>query len=803
MEQNIHTQNSSGNVLVKKLGLILSVFVFLLPVFFVPVLGVNLYVAKITFLVTGLVVMFVIFLSSVLSTGVIEVPKAKYLIPIVFFALVSVASSIFSGAISNSIIGSIFDLGTSGSILLLVFTMLITILASKSVGIVSKVLQFFIYSAVILAVYTLLRTFGVSLLPEALASKAPSLLLGSSIDTAIIFGAAVILSLCAINMTEISKRNRMILFALMFYSMVFIGSTNFLPVIVVLSIVSLIFFVYMLSWSMGDNKAKYAEGGQIETWQPQNNAQINRKISLSSLIILIVSVLFLLGGTNISGYISKVIKVQSIEIRPNFQTTMNLTVDSWQKNFIFGVGPNRFSKFWSLHKPIEVNQTQFWNSEFYFGSGFIPTVAVTTGLLGILSLLVFIGMYVISGVKAIFAQANALRSRYLATSSFLASFYLWVVLFFYTPSISILALAFIFTGLFTSTIVHQGIVSVWKVNIFSNPKTNFLSVLSIVVLLILSITGGYFVWERAVATVVFEQGVLKYQKTGDVASIKKSTIRAISMVPSDIYWRSLAEIHLIDLGKVLGGAVDQSGMSDSVKIQAQSLITASVESAKKAISYDNNNFENWFTLGRVYEILATNGIGGSVENARNAYTEATFRSPTNPSVSLAMARLDILTGNIDGVRVNINKSLELKRNYTDAYFTLAQFEVSQNNIPNAVQSVEMASLLDSNNSGLYFQLGLLKYNQNDFVGASKAFERSLEITHDYANAKYFLGLSYENLKRRSDAIKQFEDLEKTNPNSPEVKFILTNLRAGKSPFTNALPPINSKPEDRKKPPIEE
>lgn len=802
MEQNIEVQNSSnasGNVLFRKLGVILSVFVFLLPVFFVPAESVSLYVGKIALLATGLVALFAVYLSTVLSTGTIELPKAKYLLPIGLFAVIALISSAFSGNIVSSVAGSVFDLGTSGSILMLVFALFLTVVSVRSVGVVRKAITAFVYATIALAIYTLLGTFGASLLPTALASRMPLFLVGGAIDTAIVFGAGIILALCAVNMSELSKRMRYAFFGLMVFGLIFVGATNFTPVVVILGLVSLVFFVYILSWSVV--KSDSTERSDSESGEAQVPA--GRQISLSSLVILIASVVLLLGGTTVSSYFSRVLRVQTAEIRPNFEATMNLATVAWKQNFALGVGPNNFADFWSANKPLEINQTQFWNVDFYSGSGFVPTMAITTGLLGLLALLVFVVMYVRSGVRAMFAQANSGRSRYLATSTFLVSLYFWVMLFLYTPSITVLTLAFVFTGLFTATLVPQGTIGAWRVNIFSNPKTNFLSVLSIVVLLVLSVAGGYFVWERAIAATSFQQGVLQFQRTGDIALARNAAVRSINMVPSDIYWRGLTEISVADLGAVLGSIQNESQMTEAVRTQIQGLIANSVESARQATTLNSRNFQNWFALGRVYEILAGNGIEGALENARGAYTEAALRAPTNPSVPLALARLDVLAQDAESAKANIQKAISLKNNYTDAYFTLAQIEVASNNIRGAIASVEQASFLDPQNVGLFFQLGLLKYNARDWAGAILAFERAIALVPDYANARYFLGLAYEEAGRTNDAILQFEEIMKTNPDNAEVGLILTNLKAGKSPFAGAKPPVDSAPQSRETPPIEE
>jgi tetratricopeptide (TPR) repeat protein len=793
MEQNIQNGSSlpaqSGNILIKKLWLVLSVFVFLLPVFFVPAASVNLHVAKITLLATGLVVMFVIFLSSVLSTGIIEIPKVKYLLPMIVFAVVALVSSALSGSISSSIVGSVFDLGTSGSLLLLVACLFMVIVVVRNVGVVGKVISAFLYSAMALSLYTIFGSLAGSMLPTSLASKLPIFLAGGVVDTAIIFGAAIILSLCAINMTETSKKMKIILSILIAYGLLFIGAANFMPTVYMIGIVSLVFFVYILSWSVGGSREEYSQNTQT----PESLLQevSSRKISLSSLTVLLASVVLILGGTGIGNYLSNTMKVQTLEVRPNFQTTMNLTAASWQKNFALGIGPNRFSQFWSAHKPVEINQSQFWNADFYSGSGFVPTIAITTGLLGLLSLLAFIVMYLLSGVKAIFAQANASRSRYLATASFLVSLYLWIMLFLYSPSITVLALAFIFTGLFTATLTPQGITGLWRINIFSNPKTNFLSVLSIVILLIMSVAGGYFVWERAVAATTFQNGILDYQNTGNIQSAESAATKAISLVPSDVYWRGLTQIYLLDLNKVLGNVTNQNQMTDAVKTQIQGLIGNMVGSAKKATEIDSSNFQNWFALGGVYEALAQNGIAGSANSARDAYNQAAALSPENPSVPLALGRLDAIAGNIEAAKISITKAINLKNNYTDAYFALAQLQAASNDIPAAIKSVEAATIIDPTNSGLYFQLGLLKYNQKDFAGAAKALEQATSLVSDYANAKYFLGLSYYQLGRKDDAIKLFEDVNTTNPGNSEVIQILSAMKAGKPLFQNTAKTANT------------
>jgi tetratricopeptide (TPR) repeat protein len=167
---------------------------------------------------------------------------------------------------------------------------------------------------------------------------------------------------------------------------------------------------------------------------------------------------------------------------------------------------------------------------------------------------------------------------------------------------------------------------------------------------------------------------------------------------------------------------------------------------------------------------------------------------------MLLARLAVNRNDLKQAEVYAQQAIQIKNNYLDAYFLLSQIEVATNNINGAIKSVTAASVIDPTNPAIFFQLGLLKYNQGDFAGAIVALERATTMTPDYANAKFFLGLSYEATKEHEKAIKQFEDLIASNPDSKEVAEILANLKAGKSIFTNGA---DSKPEKGKELPLKE
>jgi tetratricopeptide (TPR) repeat protein len=209
------------------------------------------------------------------------------------------------------------------------------------------------------------------------------------------------------------------------------------------------------------------------------------------------------------------------------------------------------------------------------------------------------------------------------------------------------------------------------------------------------------------------------------------------------------------------------------------------------------------TLGRVYEAVVPLKVDGAYESAKAVYEQALGQNPHSPAIMLAMARLEIAHADNAAARERISQALREKNNYTEAIFLLSQVEAAEGNIKAAIQSVEAASVISPNDPTVFFQLGLLRWEDKNYQGAAGALERAVALNPNYANAKYFLGLAYDRINKKSEAIGQFTDLKTANPDNQEIDLILKNLKAGRAPFSNAEPPIDTKPEKRSTLPVRE
>ena len=432
--------------------------VLLLPVVFLPGASVNLYVVKITFLATIAAVLFITFLFTVLKTGHLRVPKSRALLLLALLALVGLASALMTGLFGPSFSGVVLEQGSA--VVFLILTVLASLFAFgiTTSSMAETVLRAFLYSSfvlVVLLLITILSSYGI--LPSALTSYLPAIPAGSVTDTGIILGAAVLLALSRLTMSSNSSRMRYLLYVLLVASFLFIGAMNFRLVPTALAVFTLLHFVYLLSFS----------GAPTMDGMPRE-----RKVSPISLFVLAASVVLLIGASSIGSTLSSTLRVNNVLVRPSGDATFGLLKKSVQESPALGIGPNRFANFWDMNRPTEINLTNFWSTRFSSGSGYLPTLAIETGILGLLAILGFLAIYMLTAFKAIFSDNQAGESsgnnRFLALTSFLLAIYFWVMLIFYSPGIVVLALAFVMTGLSIAIGVNNHTIRSTTWNIFAS-----------------------------------------------------------------------------------------------------------------------------------------------------------------------------------------------------------------------------------------------------------------------------------------------------------------------------------------------
>ncbi|KND48320.1 MAG: Tfp pilus assembly protein PilF [Parcubacteria bacterium C7867-003] len=791
-ETNLVTGSTSKVALLNKLSFwVLLAVTALIPIFFLPISFISTQFGTSLLFSFGVIVSAVLYIVSGIVNGSLDLPKpAKYVlgfsavVPVVYFL-----SGIYLGFSRMAFFGYTFDISTVGFILLaFVYMFLVSVLFRDKKKMVQAYTAFGV-SSVIFALFVLIRIFaGADTLSFGLFTVTTATMLGSWNNIAVLFGIGVILSLITLDMVRVSKLMKVLLFVGLVVSLFFVSLVNFTLVWGVLAVCSFILILY----KMFSANTSFAP---VQSWKSRL-----ARVSVVPLVVLVLSLVFVFWG-NAGIYLAGKLKATNIEVRPSLSTTLNIAKSTLKERPLFGSGPNTFVTQWLTYKPADIVTSVFWDTDFTNGIGLIPTFTVTTGLVGLLSWLLFLGFYVYLGIKSIFVRSEDSLVNYLITSSFFVSLFLWVVNFAYVPSTAMFVLAFFFTGLFFASIYLAGIIPVVNRQFNTSPKLGFVSSLVMVASLVAVVSLGYGLFRSSLSLWYFQKSSFALNTSKDSKASEEYMLKAIVAVPNDIYYRSLSEVQIYQLNEIL--SQDPKNVKpEELQKQFSDGLTKAITSAITSTERDPSNYLNWVSLGRVYDAVSVPqlNIAGAYESAQIAYIEALKKNPKNPGILMLLARLAVNRNDLKQAEGYAQQAIQLKNNYLDAYFLLSQIEVANGNIAGAVRSVTAASIIDPTNPAIFFQLGLLKYNQGDFNGAITALEKATEMTPDYANAKFFLGLSYEATKQREKAIKQFEDLSVSNPDSKEVEQILSNLRAGKAIFTDAA---NTKPEKGKELPLKE
>jgi len=748
---------------------ILFLTIFFLPFFFVPFGSVSFNFSKTFLLVFGILLSFLFWLIAKLKERNLKFPKSVVLLFALLVPLSYLASSIFSGSVRASFLGNGFEIDTFGTVSVLFLMFVLITLLFKSKQRLFKLYAWFFVSVVVVMLFQTLRlVFGPEFLSLGVFFNPISNLIGKWNDMAIFSGLAIVLLLSMLEFLNITKLMKVVSYIILLFSIFFLVIINFTTAWFVVGVFSLVLFVYSLMF-------KFKR--QVDNISPTKNIATKKKFPLLPLLIFVLSVVFVVTGGLFTETISSTFGTSQIDARPSWQSTFEIAGESLKVNPILGIGPNRFYTEWLLHKPDGINSTIFWNTDFNSGISFVFSSLATVGVLGFLSWILFMAAFLFVSVKGVFNLKEDFLKKSIVISSFLASVYLWIFNVLYVPDIVLLSLSFVFSGVLMASLYNDEDIKKVNISFSKDSKIGTVVISSAVVFLVLTLLFGIFSTKKFISNIYFQKGVTAANVDGNIEISEKYIKMATNFDGNDLYYRTLAQIDMIKLNKI---SLQTDVKQEILQEQFRNTLGEAINNAKKAINIDGTNYQNWLSLGSIYEAIVPLKVEGSYESASGAYQESLKYNPENPAIYLALARLEIVNKNTKKARDYIKEALNKKNNYTEAFFLLSQLETDEGNIDAAISSMESVANLSPNDPTIFFYLGLLKYNNKNYSDAITNLERAVALSPSYSNAKYFLGLSYEKINRINDAKAQFEDIKTLNPGNKEIEQILTNLKNGKN-----------------------
>lgn len=727
-------------------------------------------------IMVGALVSLALFILARLTRGNVVFPATILLaalwLPVIAYGL----SAAFSGVpFAGALWGAAFEADTVG--MMLAATVLGT-LAALQVRRAEQYQMFFRVGAYIFGAVVLTGIVTVVVGQFTTIVSPAFSLLGTFRDLAAFLGLGVIVILMAFRFLEPKDCTRRSLMAGVVGALFLLAIANVTLVWLLVALVSLGLFVEAIM-----RRSSSAVDADLEdvTVIDEAFAESDEKnhSPVFPLAVLAISLFFLIGSA-LGGALASGLHVNLLNVRPSWQSTLSVAKEAYATSPMFGSGPNTFGVEWLRHRDAALNSTVFWNVDFASGIGFIPTAFVTTGLLGVLAWVVFLGLGIVLGLRMLLVRApqDAL-TRYMAVVSFVGFVYLAAIALFDLPNVALIALSFVFAGVFASTMRFAANGKQWGIMFSRSPRVGFVIVFLLTILLLSSVAAAYALIGRGIAAVNVTRAATALS-AAELDKADSAAQAAISFAPSAMAYR--VEVGVANAR--LAAIVSSSTMDRTQAQQAyQEALSAGINAALTATNLDSNNYQNWLALGNLYAQAVPLGVSGAYESAKTAYQKAQALNPTNPEILYILAQLDISHKDPQAAEANLRAAIALKQDYTNAIFLLSQIEVQNGNVKDALASALAAAYFTPNNPNILFQVGILYAAQGELANAATALSAAVAANPQFANARYFLAAVYAKLGDTASALVQVQAIADMSPdNAAAVATQLAALRAGTNPF---------------------
>jgi tetratricopeptide (TPR) repeat protein len=748
---------------------LIYVLVFLLPLWFLPITVNAVEFNKQILMVFLVVITLILWLVKILNQGEIQWKSSIVNIALGAFVIVYVLATIFSLRPYNSLVGWSTHLG--GSLVnILSFVALYILIVNNIKGLkdIFKLLLVFLASSGLVSLIGFIQMWGGFMFPWEF-TKVVSFNTVGTVNSLGIFTAAVLVLITALLFVVKRVELKVCLLLLGLLNFLILISLNFWVLWLVLVAGIMVVLVFGL--------IKMVNLGEGITW-----------IAIP-MIFLAVALIFLFFRP-------------ILPLRPNLPTEVGLSYKGGMEIVkqvvkdkpILGTGPENFVINYAQYKPAVINQTLFWNVRFANAPSGIYTITSDLGILGLISFLAVIILFLVGAVKnliKITETGDNLLKKFLEVGLFGAWFALLVGLVVYPQS---LTLMFAFWFLFAVFLAESSILKEKVFNLRKSQGVLLVASFSFVIIIIVMVGFIYVQGTRFIAELNYKYGLDLVQRDGKMEDGINKLIKSTVINPyEDRTYSVLSQLFILKLNQDASlEGLGQQERANLIQVDAINAINSSV----RATTLAPKDASNWLVRGQVYrQVLGL--VNGADQWANDSFQESVKLEPLNPFILTEWGRLYkdkatmlaqqaqkdkeaqvTMNQYLETALEKFNKAIEAKADYAPAHFESAVVFERQGKLNEAIAKMEINRQLLPRDTGIAFQLGVLYYRAQKYTQAKGEFIRAIVMDDNFANARYFLGLLYDREGDKESAIDQFDRIAQLNPDNDEVKQILTNLKAG-------------------------
>lgn len=166
---------------------------------------------------------------------------------------------------------------------------------------------------------------------------------------------------------------------------------------------------------------------------------------------------------------------------------------------------------------------------------------------------------------------------------------------------------------------------------------------------------------------------------------------------------------------------------------------------------------------------------GKINQAIQAYKDAVYADPANPSNYIALARLQVFAGQLDEAVENAQNALLKNAQNPTAHAVLGWALGQQGKYGEAEAEIKQALSLDPNNALAYAYYAEILMNQEDYTLYDKAAEASKQardLDPTLLEAHRSRGIVLLNTQNLEEAVQEFQAALAINKNIPDLNLYL-------------------------------
>jgi len=364
------------------------------------------------------------------------------------------------------------------------------------------------------------------------------------------------------------------------------------------------------------------------------------------------------------------------------------TLKQSAQNFFLGSGPGTFNYDYIKFKPAQINQDNVgWQLTFFSAVSEFTNRAATTGLLGIIALLLIIVAWTIEGFRMLTSEENEVGLPLAVFAGWLG---VAVAMFYYPFNVSLEMLFWFFLA---------AIVVMDEKKMVSLPlrsvRFSYAASLGFVGLVALEI--GLLVWnaKHYYAEVEYLGAIKALQSQNTATAILKMEAAADATDRlQDNYLIGLAQIYLAQAENEVGKNGKDSDNQAAIQA-AMPYLQNAVKSAMQSTEAANpNNSVNWAARGYIYRRLI--GVSDGFDTwALDMYNKALQLEPSNPVLWNEIGQIYVVKNDLDKAKEMFNKAVDLRPQYIDPHYYLALIDDKQGDKEGAITELQtILSLLN-------------------------------------------------------------------------------------------------------------